>query len=156
MSSYYRDPSAPTPNVPRRIGVTALIERDGALLVERRADDPDRWAFIGGTLEEEEQILQALHREVREETGFAIESAELLGFFSDPTRIIAYPDGNVCRVLSIAFRVTTNERREPVASDESAGMQFVPRDELARLSFWPAHVPILEALLRQPDAPVVE
>ena len=80
----------------------------------------------------------------------------MLGVFSDPTRIVAYPDGNVCRVLSIAFRVTPNERREPVPSEESAGMRFVPRDELVQLAFWPAHAPILEALLRQPDAPVVE
>ncbi len=156
MSSYYRDPSAPTPNVPRRVGVTALIERDGAILVERRADDPDRWAFIAGALEETEQILDALAREVREETGFAIEHAELLGVFSDPTRIVAYPDGNVCRVLSIAFRVTPSGPREPVPSHESAGMRFVPRDDLVRLAFWPAHAPILEALLRQPDDPVVE
>ena len=156
MSSYYRDPGAPTPNVPRRIGVTALIERDGGFLVERRADDPDRWAFVSGTLEEDEHILDALHREVREETGFAINNAELLGVFSDPTRIVAYPDGNVCRVVSIAFRVTPNGRSEPVPSDESAGMRFVPRDELVRLAFWPAHAPILAALLRQPGAPVVE
>ena len=156
MPSYYRDPDAPAPNVPRRVGVTALIERDGAFLVERRADDPDRWAFIGGTLEDDEQILDALDREVREETGLSIERAKMLGVFSDPTRIVAYPDGNVCRVLSIAFRVTPNERREPVPSEESAGMRFVPRDELVQLAFWPAHAPILEALLRQPDAPVVE
>ncbi len=157
MSSYYRDPDAPAPNVPRRVGVTALIERDGAILVERRADDPDRWAFIGGTLEESERALEALHREVREETGFAIEDAELLGVFSDPTRIVAYPDGNVCRVLSIAFCVTPNGQGEPVSSEESAGMRFVQREELARLAFWPAHVPILEALLRRPGgAPVVE
>ena len=155
MSSYYRDPAAPTPNRPRKIGVTALIERRQVILVERRVDDPDRWAFIGGTLEEDEEILDALYREVREETGFEIERAELLGVFSDPTRIVAYPDGSVCRVVSIAFRVTP-DRGESVPSDESAGMRFVTRDELVDLAFWPAHQPIRDALLRQPDAPVVE
>ena len=93
---------------------------------------------------------------MREETGFAIEDAELLGVFSDPTRIVAYPDGNICRVLSIAFRVTPTGRGEPISSDEAAEMRFVPRDKLARLAFWPAHAPILEALLRQPGAPVIE
>lgn len=38
MPSWYRDPEAPTPNGRRGIGVTALIERDGTVLVERRAD----------------------------------------------------------------------------------------------------------------------
>ena len=32
MPSSFRDPAAPAPNQPRRIGVVALIERDGALL----------------------------------------------------------------------------------------------------------------------------
>ncbi|MDQ3671219.1 MAG: NUDIX domain-containing protein [Actinomycetota bacterium] len=155
MPSYYRDPEAPTPNVPRRVGVTALIERGGAFLVERRRDDPDVWAFIGSTLEENEHLLDALDREVREETGFEIEHAELLGVFSDPTRIVAYPDGNVCRVLSIAFRVTPRGRRQPILSDESAGMQFVSRAELARLAFWPAQRPIREALLGEASFPVV-
>ncbi len=66
MPSYYRDPDAPTPNVPRRVGVTALIERDGAILVERRSDD-DRWAFVGGRLDENETLLEApVHRPIRD------------------------------------------------------------------------------------------
>jgi hypothetical protein len=126
MPSYYRDPNAPTPNVPRRVGVTALIERGDTFLVERRADDAHEWA------------------------------ARLVGVFSDPTRIVSYPDGNICRVLSIAFRVTPLGDTEPIPSEESAGMQFVSRDELTRLPFWPAQQPIREALLREPRAPVVE
>jgi 8-oxo-dGTP pyrophosphatase MutT (NUDIX family) len=147
MPSYYRDPDAPTPNVPRRIGVTALIERDGRLLVERRVDDADVWAFVGGTLEDDESALDALAREVREETGYTIEGSALLGIFTDPSRIVAYPDGNVCRFVSIAFRVTPAEHTDPVLSDESREMRFVARAELAELPFWPAQLPIRGALL---------
>ena len=155
MPSFYRDAAAPEPNVPRRIGVTALIERDGELLVERRADsDADEWAFIGGGLGDE-SALDALHREVREETGFEIECASLFGIFSDPTRIVAYPDGDVCRVTSIVFRVTPFGESEPVLSPESKGMRFVSRDELGRLPFWPAHRPIRDSFLDDPAAPVV-
>ena len=146
MPSYYRDPEAPPPNVPRRVGVTALIERDGVLLVERRADD-NTWAFIGGWLEENETLLEALHREVREETGFAIEHATLFGLFSDPTRVIAYPDGNICRLASVAFRVIPARSVAPVLSDESLEMRFVSIDELAALDFWPVHRPIRDAVV---------
>jgi 8-oxo-dGTP pyrophosphatase MutT (NUDIX family) len=146
MPSYYCDADAPTPNVPRRVGVTALIERGGLYLVERRVDDPGLWAFIGGTLDDE-TVVNALHREVREETGFEIEQASLFGIFSDPTRIVEYPDGNICRITSIVFRVQPHGDAEPVPSDESSGMEFVQRDELALLPFWPAHQPIREALL---------
>jgi 8-oxo-dGTP pyrophosphatase MutT (NUDIX family) len=130
VPSYYRDPTAPEPNVPRNIGVTALIERDGLTLVERRADSiVEEWAFIGGSLEDE-NVLDALHREVLEETGFEIDDAKLYGIFSDPTRIVAYPDGNACRVTSIVFRVKPGGNDEPVPSEESAGMRFVSREEL--------------------------
>jgi 8-oxo-dGTP pyrophosphatase MutT (NUDIX family) len=156
MPSYYRDPGAPVPNVPRRIGVTALIEREGVFLVERRADsDAHEWAFVGGRLGEDESLLGALHREVCEETGFVIERALLFGLFSDPTRIVSYPDGNICRITSIAFRVTPLGGDGPRPSAESSEMRFVSRDELARLPFWPAHQPIRDALLQESGRPVV-
>lgn len=110
---------------------------------------------MGGTLEQDEHLLDALRREVHEETGFEVASAELVGLFSDPTRIIAYPDGNVCRVLSIAFLVTPRGDGEPRPSHESAGMRFVSRAELAKLDFWPAQLPIRDALLRFDGNPVV-
>jgi ADP-ribose pyrophosphatase YjhB (NUDIX family) len=154
VPSYYRDPSAPTPNVPRKVGVTALITRDETILVERRVDDPDVWAFIGGTLEETETILDTLYREVREETGFDVEAAALLGIFSDPERIAAHPDGSVCRVLSIAFQVTVAGGAEPCASSESGGMRFVDFSELEALPFWAIHRPIREAFLASSATPV--
>ena len=155
MPSYYRDPDAPSPNVPRRIGIVALIERDGALLVERRVDDPHQWALVGGTVEEDERLLDGLHREVREETGFEIDDASLLGLFSDPTRTVEYPDGTVCRIVSVAFRVVPRGDAEPRTSSESAGMEFVSREELAGRPLWPAHLPIRDALLAAPDEIVV-
>lgn len=155
MPSWYRDPAAPSPNGPRGIGVTALIERDASVLVERRADsDAHEWAFIGGALGDE-TVLEGLEREVREETGLEIESASLFGLFSDPTRIVAYPDGNVRRLTSIVFRVAPRGRGAPVLSHESVEMRFVSRTELADLEFWPAHQPIRDALLGDPVEVVV-
>jgi 8-oxo-dGTP pyrophosphatase MutT (NUDIX family) len=140
VPSYYRDPAAPAPNVPRRIGVIALLEREGAVLVQRRADD-GAWDFVGGGLDEHETVLGALHREVHEETGLRIADAELFGMFSDPTRIIEYPDGNICRLLSIVFRARPGPG-EPRAGEESLELRFVSRNELAELDLWPAARPI--------------
>ena len=130
-----------------------MIERKGAILVERRADtDSDEWAFIGGGLGEDEPILAALHREVREETGFEIADAILFGVFSDPTRIIAYPDGNICRLISVVFKVVPEGTAEPILSAESRETRFVPRSSLG---FWPVQRPIRDAVVARPTGIVV-
>ena len=155
MPSYYRDPAAPEPNVQRRVGAAALIEREGSYLLERRSDDGS-WGFPGGSVGEEETVLEALEREVLEETGLRVRTAELFGIFSDPSRIISYPDGNVCRVLSFVFRVEPVEGDQPVPSDESLELGWFTRDDLSKIELFEVQRPILEALLRQPDDVVVE
>lgn len=156
LTSYYRDSGAPKPNGPRRIGVTALIEREETVLVERRADNvAEEWAFIGGGLGDDDSLLGALHREVLEETGFELAHATLFGVFSDPTRIVAYPDGNVCSFVSIVFRVVPQGTAEPVLSNESREMRFIRRAELATIEFWPAHRPIRDAYLEFDDRVIV-
>jgi ADP-ribose pyrophosphatase YjhB (NUDIX family) len=157
MPSYFRDSRAPAPNGPRTVGVTAVIEREGRFLVDRRADDEaNTWAFIGGRLGEEETLLEALHREVREETGLAIADAVLFGLFSDPTRIVAYPDGNVRRLTTVVFRVTPAGDADPVPSEESKELRFVTAGELEQLEFWPAHESLRAALLAGRTSVVVE
>ena len=178
MPSYYRDRSAPAPNRPRLVGVVALIELDGSVLVDRRSDDRS-WAFPGGRVEEDESALGALHREVREETGHEVLRADLLGVFSDPTRIIEYPDGAVHRTVSVAFVVVPQPGAVPRTSSESlelsldppfcviAGRDATPaqnggsrlrvfaRDDLAALPLWPAATPIRDAYLAFDGTPVV-
>jgi hypothetical protein len=59
MPSYFRDPEAPTPSEPRRIGVVALIEPDGRLLLERRGD-VGAWGAIRGPLGEHEGVTEGI------------------------------------------------------------------------------------------------
>jgi ADP-ribose pyrophosphatase YjhB (NUDIX family) len=154
MPSWYRDPAAPTPNQPIRLGAIALIEREGALLLERRADD-GTWGLVGGAVERGETVLEAVHREVREETGLSTRFVDLHGVFSDPSRIVGYPDGNVYRVLAIVFKVEV-EDDIPVASEESYELRFVPHADVLELDLTPAHRPIVESFLARPSHVVVE
>jgi 8-oxo-dGTP pyrophosphatase MutT (NUDIX family) len=63
VPSFYRDPEAPAPNNPPRVGVVAFIVRDGALLLERRADF-GTWGIPGGALEEDEMVDEVRRFEI--------------------------------------------------------------------------------------------
>lgn len=153
MPGYYRDPDAPTPNNPRAIGAAALILVDDALLLDCRIDD-GTWGLPAGRVEDDETVTEAVIREVREETGLEVTSVELFGIFSDPTRIVAYLDGNVYGLVTIAFTVTPAPG-DPVASEESRDVRFVPVDRLGSLDLFPTHRPIIEAFLARPADVIV-
>lgn len=143
---YFQSSDAPQPNRPPRIGVVALIERGDALLLECRTDS-GQWSLIGGAVDLTESLTQALAREVWEETGLTVCGYELYGIFSDPSRIVAYPDGNIFPIITIAYRVQVAEGAEPVPSHESSELRFVPRHELAQYDIALTHRQIIEAYL---------
>jgi ADP-ribose pyrophosphatase YjhB (NUDIX family) len=61
----------------KRIGVGALLFHKGDLLIVQPTYNPG-WILPGGTVEAEESPLEALHREVWEETSLKIEPMKLL------------------------------------------------------------------------------
>lgn len=66
------------------IVVVALLERDNKILIVRRHDPEHaqwhrRWGFPGGKIELHETPIDALRREVKEETGLTFDSERLLG-----------------------------------------------------------------------------
>jgi ADP-ribose pyrophosphatase YjhB (NUDIX family) len=152
---YYRDPSAPEPNQPRRFGTMALIEREGSLLLERRVDAP-LWSMIGGDLSDTETLAEALEREVREETGLVVSDYELFGTFSDPTRIVSYPDGNVIRIASFVYSVAVESFDSLRASSESEELRFFPKIELLGLELPATHRHVIERYVSGEAGPHLE
>jgi 8-oxo-dGTP pyrophosphatase MutT (NUDIX family) len=132
---YYDDPSAPKPNsiVP---AVTAVVknENDELLMIERT--DNGLWALPGGAQDLGESAIDAVRREVKEETGIDVEVTGLSGIYSDPRHVIAYDDGEVRQEFSLCFRA------RPIggslrASSETSRVSWVPFDQLDRLEMHP-------------------
>ncbi|WP_396426780.1 NUDIX domain-containing protein [Lederbergia sp. NSJ-179] len=67
----------------------------------------------------DESLEECLKREILEETGMEIFSYERFDIFSDPSRIVSYPDGNKLRIVTIAFIVKDFEVGGLILSDES-------------------------------------
>jgi ADP-ribose pyrophosphatase YjhB (NUDIX family) len=66
------------------VSVEAVIEISGGLLYLKRRNPPAKglWWFPGGRIHKCESLMDALHREIWEETGLQITSAKLLNVYS--------------------------------------------------------------------------
>jgi ADP-ribose pyrophosphatase YjhB (NUDIX family) len=84
-------------------------------------------------MEMAESLADSVIREVKEETGFDIEVAGLVGTYTDPRHIIAYSDGEVRRQFNICYtaRITGGTL---AISDESTEIRFVAPAQLDGLS----------------------
>lgn len=142
---YHRDPEAPTPQS-IGVGALALIERDGRLLLELRSDC-GRWGLPGGGVGADEEVEDALRREVFEETGLTVTSQERFGVFSDASRVIAYPDGGVVRLVSFVYRATVEDVSPLRVSEESLDLRFFDREELRDLDIVETADPIIQSYL---------
>ena len=109
-----------------------VLDAEGRVLLARRAIDPAAglWDLLGGFIDEAEEPLDALRRELREETNLEIEPLEYLG---------GYPDrygGDGIYTLNFYWtaRVVGGEQR---LDDELAEVawfapgELPPRDEFA-------------------------
>ena len=146
---FYNDPDAPRPNGPIGVGVIALVERDGMLLLEKRSDC-GRWGFVGGAIEVDESLEDGLRREVLEETGLVVTGEELFAVFPGPSRVVRYPDGNVLRLMSFVYKTRVEDFETLRRSNESEELRFFRREELSELDVIETSRPVLDAYLDPP------
>ncbi|MBD3210613.1 NUDIX domain-containing protein [Candidatus Micrarchaeota archaeon] len=103
-----------------------LIEDDRLLLV-RRAAEPFKgeWALPGGRIDDNEDALQCLKREMQEETGLEVEPVMFVGIYSDPER-------DPRRVIAAAYLVK-RVKGEPVGGDDAELAKWFKLDGLPPL-----------------------
>ena len=133
----------------------ALIEHDGRVLFDRRADAP-YWGLIAGTVELNETLEQALRREVAEETGLKVARFALFGTFSDPSRIVAYADGAVVQPVTLAYKVVVDDVGPLQLSDESRAFAWFAPTEIPVSDVIATHRPILDRYLSGDPPPFLD
>jgi 8-oxo-dGTP diphosphatase len=128
------------------LAVSAAIIRDGKVLIVRRARPPAHGLFTlpGGGVEIGETLHEAVIREVREETGLAIEPLALAGHREAITRD---RDGKVERhfvILPFAARWISGE---VVLNEELAEARWLSPETLAGLKTTEGLADIVRAAL---------
>ena len=115
------------------LAVSAAIIRDGNVLIVRRARPPagGLYTLPGGGVEVGETLIEAVVREVREETALAIEPVGLAGYRE---AIARDGDGRIERhfvILPFAARWIAGE---PMLNDELSEAMWLDPSEIAGLN----------------------
>lgn len=111
-------------------GVRAIIPNErGEILLQRRTDMPF-WALPAGSLELNETALEALQREVREETGLEVIEAEAIALYSGAEQKLTYPNGDQVQCFAISFIVRQWEGSPRADGVEGSEVRFFPLSQL--------------------------
>ncbi len=122
----------PRPMVTADAAVFAFFDGKPRLLLIQRKREPfqDRWALPGGFVEIEEDLPEAVARELAEETGLTGVPLEQLRTFGKPGRD---PRG---RTITVAYFGIAGKNPEQVkAADDAANVQWFDIEHLPALAF---------------------
>ncbi|QWG34350.1 NUDIX domain-containing protein [Bacillus mycoides] len=126
------------------IGSHAIIlNANNELLLQLRTDF-NRWGIIGGALEYNETLEDAVKREVFEETGLTVKNVELFRTYSGPDFYQIYPNGDQVHGVLVVYICREFQGELVCDQTESKELRFFPLDEL------PSNLPpVIERIIKE-------
>jgi 8-oxo-dGTP diphosphatase len=111
------------------VGVGALIFREGRVLLVRRGHAPSlgEWSIPGGALEVGETLADGVKREVREETGLAVEPLAVVEVVD---RIVRDEAGRVQFHYVLVDYLCRVSGGSEAWADDAVGLRWATMDEL--------------------------
>jgi len=115
-----------------RISIKGIFKNDKneVLLVRLGRNGQDFWSAPGGGVEEDEPMLETLHRELLEETGFEVEIGDII-FVQD----IKFSNGS--RQLELFLEGKTGKQIREIPDEE---YNFFSQEEFKNIEFLPKNL----------------
>ena len=125
------------------VGVGAVLFDAGRVLLVERGNPPLQgvWSLPGGVVEAGERLADALHREIREETGLAIRLLDIVEVFE---RILRDPDGRPEYHYVLIDYLCEKTGGELRPGDDVSLARWVDRDHLSDYPLTDGLLPVIE------------
>ena len=129
---YLRDPFAPAPNREPICGSDVLVYAGDKILLSHKKDN-FQWGIVAGGMKDNETFKACAIRVLIEQTGIHVKSDSLqdIGIFDEPSRIVSFLEGEIARLITLAFAVEVEENTPSTAGDESLELRWVRIEDLA-------------------------
>lgn len=123
-----------------RLGCSAAIfdQHREKILLTRRSDN-GQWCLPGGAIEAGESVSEACAREVWEETGLRVQVTRLTGVYSDPNKLIVYPDGHKVHIVALSFEAEIISGT-PGLSNEVTDWGYFSLEEMSKMEMLGGHL----------------
>jgi 8-oxo-dGTP pyrophosphatase MutT (NUDIX family) len=159
IREYYREENTPKAQDVLPAAFAAVRNGVGKLLLVRRIDD-GYWELPGGRIEVGESAVDAVVREVAEESGIILVVTGIAGIYSDPTHVLVDPGGITHQQLAICFHAAPTSSPDggqprPDGIETNAAAWF-GIGEIAGLRIHPAMRLRIDNALRAPQQSYVE
>lgn len=116
-----------------RVIVSAVIEKGGDLLLGKKKSNigpyPNTWHLIGGGVDDDVSLQDAIKREIKEEAGIEVKISGSLGFDDDrePNK-----HGEITHYIFLVFEAKYISG-ELKADDDIEHLEWIPKDKLSEI-----------------------
>jgi len=108
--------------------VSAHIFDDSNRLLLVRQHDDDVWSTPGGAIEPDEAPVDAVAREVLEETGLIVDPVQLITAYGGPEFTVTYPNGDETQYVILAYRCVVRGGELRTFTDETSNAGYFSQD----------------------------
>lgn len=111
-------------------GVRAIIVNEAQEILLQRRTDMALWGLPSGSVELNESALEAVKREVAEETSLEVLHAEPMALYSGPRQKFTYPNGDEIQCFSLAFIIRQWQGQPRADGVEGSEVRFFSLSQL--------------------------